>query len=215
LVKKLSKKQSLNLAQKIIYQEINALEKIIDELGDHFWDCARLIIDCQGLIWITAVGTSSTVGARFAHILTCCGVRSVFLPPGDGLHGHTGVIHSEDLLIAMSRGGESWEVNQMAIIGNRRGAKTIAFVNNIDSELAKTCQFILPIQSIKEYELMGFLATTSSIVFSAVCDALCAVVLESKGYTPDEFASIHPGGAVGRVLGSPDSFLPVEAKGPA
>jgi len=136
----------------------------------------------------------------------------MFLHPGDGLHGHAGVIQTNDLLIAMSRGGESWEVNQMAAIGNQRGAKTIAFVNNIDSDLAKTCQYILPIQSLQEYELMGYLATTSSIAFSAVCDALCAVVLESKGYSPSEFASIHPGGAVGRVLGSPNDYLHIEAK---
>jgi len=208
---KLNREQSLNLGKKTIFQEIETLEKITGDIGDDFYRCAQLIIDCQGLIWITAVGTSSAVGARFAHILTCCGVRSVFLSPGDGLHGHTGVIQTSDVLIAMSRGGESWEVNQMAAIGNQRGAKTIGFVHNIDSELAQTCQFILPIQSLQEYELMGFLATTSSVAFSAICDALCAVVLESKGYSPNEFASIHPGGAVGRVLGSPNDYLSNEA----
>jgi D-arabinose 5-phosphate isomerase GutQ len=191
---------AIELGRKTVSLEMQALASLIDGLDEAFWQCAHLISECTGLVWITAVGTSASVGTRFAHILTCCGIRSMFLSPSDGLHGHAGVIQAEDILIAMSRGGESQEVAQMVTIANERGAKTIAFVHNIDSTLAQACQYILPIQSRQEYELMGYLATTSSLVFSATCDALCAVVIQVKGYTPEEFAKIHPGGAVGKAL---------------
>jgi arabinose-5-phosphate isomerase len=124
----------------------------------------------------------------------------MFLPPSDGLHGHSGIIQPGDLLIAMSRGGESSDVIQMAQIAGERGATTLAFVHDTRSELARACQVVLPIQSPQEYELMGYLATTSTLAYSAICDALCAVVQKATGYTPEQFARTHPGGAVGRSL---------------
>jgi arabinose-5-phosphate isomerase len=195
----------IELAQQIMHQEAKAIEDLALGLGDSFYQCAQLLSECQGMIWITAVGTSASVATRFAHILTCCGARSMFISPSDGLHGHTGVIQTEDILIAMSRGGESKEVMEMTLIGKDRGAKTVAFVHNTESTLAKISQYILPITSQQEYELMGYLATTSTVAYSAICDALCAVVLEANGYTPEQFAKTHPGGAVGQALISPKS----------
>jgi arabinose-5-phosphate isomerase len=192
--------QAFDLARKTILQEVETLQALIYNLDESFWQVARLLTDCQGVIWVTAVGTSATVGARFAHILTCCGARSMFLPPSDGLHGHSGVILPGDLLIAMSRGGETGDVIQMAQIAGERGAVPIAFVHDTRSELARACRYILPIQSPQEYELMGYLATTSTLAYSAICDALCAVVQKATGYTPEQFARTHPGGAVGRSL---------------
>jgi arabinose-5-phosphate isomerase len=198
----MDQEKALDLAKQTLLQEINTIQALADNLDDTFWQVANLLSTCSGMIWITAVGTSAAVAARFAHLLTCCGIRSMFLSPSDGLHGHTGVIQPEDILIAMSRGGETIEVIQMAQIANDRSACTIAFVNNTDSSLTHTCRYILPIQSPHRYELMGYIATTSTVAYSAVCDALCAVVLDAKGYTPEEFAKTHPGGAVGQVLSS-------------
>lgn len=198
----MDREKALNLAKQTLLQEVDTLQALADSMDDTFWQIANLLSTCPGLIWVTAVGTSAAVAARFAHILTCCGARSMFLSPSDGLHGHTGVIQVGDILIAMSRGGETMEVIQMVQIANDRNADTIAFVNNEDSNLAHACQYILPIQSPHRYELMGYIATTSTVAYSAVCDALCAVVLDAKGYTRKEFAKTHPGGAVGQVLSS-------------
>jgi arabinose-5-phosphate isomerase len=88
----------------------------------------------------------------------------------------------------------------MVLIANQRGASTVAFVNNTDSTLARSCQYILPIPSPQEFELGGYLATTSTVAFSAMCDALCAVMIAEKGFDPKEFGTTHPGGAVGEVL---------------
>lgn len=197
---KIDRSQAIDIAQRTIQQEIEALQALKSLLGESFWQCARLLSDCQGVVWTTAVGTSATVAGRFAHILTCSGVRSMFLSTQDGLHGHTLVIQPGDVLVAMSRGGESQEVNQMVEIANRRQANTVAFIHNNVSTLASTCQHSLTIPSPQEFELAGYLATTSTIAFCAMCDALCAVVIAEKGFDKNEFGSTHPGGAVGGLL---------------
>jgi D-arabinose 5-phosphate isomerase GutQ len=200
----ITKSQALDLGRGVIRQEVLTLQKLEQELGDAFWQCARLLIDCPGLVWITAVGTSASVAMRFAHILTCCGARAMFLSPSDGLHGHTNIMQPGEVLVAMSRGGESHEVLQMVAIANQLGVKTIGFVHDLKSSLARSAQFLLPIQSPQEYELMGYLATTSTVAYSAVCDALCSLVAQAKGFSPEQFTKVHPGGAVGQVLTSSD-----------
>lgn len=196
----LDRSQAIAAGKQIIQQEVETLQALQGTLGESFWQVARLLCDCPGVVWTTAVGTSATVAERFAHILTCSGGRSMFLSTQDGLHGHTLVIQPGDVLVAMSRGGESREVNQMVTIANQRQASTVAFVHNTDSTLARTCQLILPIPSPQEFELGGYLATTSTVAFSAMCDALCAVVISKKGFDPKKFGTTHPGGAVGEVL---------------
>jgi len=196
----ITQSQAIEIGRAAIRQEVLALQNLEQGLGDAFWQCARLLIDCPGLVWITAVGTSAAVGMRFAHILTDCGARAMFLSPSDGLHGHTNVMQPGEVLVAMSRGGESQEVLQMVSIANQLGVKTVAFIHNIESSLARRAQFLLPIQSPREYELMGFMATTSTVAYSAVCDALCSVVAHAKGFTPEQLARVHPGGAVGKEL---------------
>ncbi|MGW8250856.1 MAG: SIS domain-containing protein [Anaerolineales bacterium] len=192
--------QAIATGKRTIQQEIEALQALQARLGDNFWQCARLLCDCPGMVWTTAVGTSATVAERFAHILTCSGGRSMFLSTQNGLHGHTLVIQPGDVLIAMSRGGESREVNQMVEIANSRQASTVAFVHDTTSTLARTCQYVLPIHSPQEFELAGYLATTSTVAFSAMCDALCSVIIIEKGFDENEFGSTHPGGAVGGHL---------------
>ncbi|MFZ5917383.1 MAG: SIS domain-containing protein [Chloroflexota bacterium] len=193
---------ALALARQTMQQEIEAIAALIEGLDEAFWTCAQLLSRCQGLIWVTGVGTSMAVGSRLAHILTDCGARSMFLTPADGLHGHAAVMARGDLLVALSRGGESSEVIQMAEMANQRGVITLAFVHNTASTLARTCRHVLPIRSEQAYELMHVVATTSTVAFSAMCDALAAVVLQVKGYTAEQLGRVHPGGAVGQVLGT-------------
>jgi D-arabinose 5-phosphate isomerase GutQ len=204
-MKDIDRSLGFELARRAMRQESEAILALAEGLDDTFLGCARLLSECAGLIWVTGVGTSAAVGSRFAHILTDCGARSMFLSPEQGLHGHTGVMMPDDVLVAMSRGGESAEVIQMVEIAGQRGVTSVAFVHNTDSTLARACTYVLPIRSESEYELMGYVATTSTVAFSAMCDALSAVVLEAKGYSPEQLGQTHPGGAVGHVLASPQA----------
>ena len=192
----------LDLARDVLRSEAEAVLALADRVGDALLECAGVLSDCPGVIWVTGVGTSAAVGRRFAHILTDCGVRSMFLSPEQGLHGHAGVMRSGEVLVALSRGGESDEVNQMVRTANDRGVVTMGFLHDTQSTLAQLCDLVLPIQSPQELELMGYVATTSTIAFSAICDAVAAVVLERTGYTLEDLGRTHPGGAVGRALKS-------------
>jgi len=191
---------ALSLARRIINQEVETLRELAEGLEGVFWKCAQRISECPGMVWTTGVGTSAAVAARFAHILNCCGRRSMFLHPSDSLHGHSGALRPGDLLIGMSRGGESSEVNQLVAIADQLNVSTMAFVHDTDSTLARSCQAVLPIRSRQEYELQEVLATTSTVAFCAMCDALAAVVWELRGHTLEEFRRTHPGGAVGKEL---------------
>jgi arabinose-5-phosphate isomerase len=196
----MKKLEALALAQETIRQEADAVAALAPAFGETFWTTCRLIAGSKGIVWVTGVGTSGIAGARFAHILTDCGVRSIFLSPDLGLHGHSGAMAASEVLVAISRGGESPEVNAMVAIANARSLVTIALVDDEASALARTCRHVLPIHSPKEYELGGYCATTSTVVCSAVCDAICAVVLKLNRYTLAEFSGTHPGGAVGRAV---------------
>jgi arabinose-5-phosphate isomerase len=104
------------------------------------------------------------------------------------------------VLVALSRGGESAEVNKLVELAKANGVTAVAFVHDTTSSLARVCDHVLPIRSEQDYELQRVIATTSTVVFSAVCDALAAVVWELTGYTLEAFARTHPGGAVGKLL---------------
>ena len=202
----MDKTEALRLARQSIAQDVDALQSISRDLGDEFWVAANLIASCPGLVWVTGVGTSATVGARFAHILTDCGSRSMFLSPDMGIHGHCGAMAPNEVLVAISRGGESLEVNTVVRIATQLGLATLAMVDNVKSTLGGLCQHILPVHTAIQFELGGYCATTSTVGTAAVCDAICAAVLQVKGYTPEEFRRTHPGGAVGlagRVADSP------------
>jgi D-arabinose 5-phosphate isomerase GutQ len=196
----MKKPEALALARETIGHAAQAVAALAPALDDDFWKVCQLIAGCRGIVWVTGVGTSAAIGARFAHILTDCGARSVFLSPDVGLHGHSGALAASEVLVAISRGGESAEVNAMVAIANQRRLTTIGLVDNEDSTMARACRQVLPFHSPAEYELGGYCATTSTVVCSAVCDAVCAVVLKLKGYTLAEFRGTHPGGAVGLAV---------------
>jgi D-arabinose 5-phosphate isomerase GutQ len=206
----LDERQMRQIAEITWRQEIQALEGLAAADHGPFLQVAGSLLACTGMVWVTAVGTSAAVAARFAHILTCSGARAMFLSPADGLHGHTAVFEAQDLLFALSRGGESDDVNAMVDIAHQRGLRVAALVHELDSTLAHLADWVLPVQSRQSYELKGVLATTSTLVFSAMCDALCAVMAEGKSFSPAAFQRLHPHGAVGKALKGPGADSPGE-----
>jgi arabinose-5-phosphate isomerase len=196
------KTKALELARDSVEAQIGALQALSAQFGESLPAAAHAIAACPGITWTTAVGTSSAVALRLAHILTDCGVRSMFLSPDLGLHGHSGAMASGEALVAISRGGLSEEVNLLVGIARARGLATIGLLHDDASPLAKLCDLVIAVRTPPELELGGHCATTSSLAASAVGDALCALVLQITGYTPSQLAQTHPGGAVGKALAS-------------
>ena len=191
------------LARAILRKEQGA----IDSLGQQVdWQTLEkaydLILRCEGMIWITGAGTSSSIARRLAHILTCSGLPACFLDPGQSTHGYSGILRASDVLIAFSRGGETDEVNHLFSVGRSRGTRSIAILEAGQSTLANLSDIIIDCPVAPEHDAEGFIPLSSTLIQAAIGDMLCAGVLKARGFSETEFARLHPGGAVGKQLES-------------
>jgi len=190
----------LNLARSVIQREIDGIATLMDQMDDSFVEVVEKMLDCEGHVLVTGAGTSNPVAARLAHLLSCCGTPALFIHPGDSQHGLAGAVTGKDILIAISKGGETTEINHLAQVAKARGATVIAMTEKPESTLGKMSHAILPVKAPPEGDPHGMIATGSSLVNSAMGDALCVVLLQLRGYSLEKFGETHPGGAVGRKL---------------
>ena len=190
----------LRLALTVIQQESEGVAALRNQLDQNFIDAAERVLNCPGHVLVTGSGTSHPVAARLAHLLSCCGTPALFIHPGDSQHGLSGAVTEKDVLICISKGGETIEVNYLAKISKARGAVLIGFTESSNSTLGKLCDVVVKVQSPVEIDPYGMIATGSSLVASALGDALCVVLLHLRGYTKEKFGETHPGGAVGLKL---------------
>jgi arabinose-5-phosphate isomerase len=198
--------QIIGLAREVIAREAEAVAAAAEQLDSRLANVARLLADCQGHILVTGAGTSAAVARRFAHLLSCCGAPALPLDASDGLHGGSGAITARDAVYVISKGGRSAEINQLVEIAKGRGARVIAQTETLQSPLAALCDGVLLVRAPSEADLLGGLvALGSSLMNCAVCDALCAIVLQLKGYSRDDFARTHPAGEVGQKLAAMDA----------
>ena len=188
----MDEQQILETAAQVIEIESQAVASLVQ--------AARVMLECQGHVIVAGAGTSHAVALRFAHLLSCCGTPALFLHPGDSQHGASGAIRPEDVLVALSKGGETVEVNFLAKTAKERGATVIGLTEKPASTLARLSDITLEIRAPEGVDPYGMIATGSSLFNAAFCDALCVVLLKLRGYSRDQFGQTHPGGAVGLKL---------------
>ena len=193
----MSQADVISIASQVIRQESAAVITLLDQLDDSLVHAAETLLACQGHVLVAGSGTSHPVGARLAHLLSCCGTPALFIHPGDSQHGLSGAVTAKDVLIAISKGGETLEVNYLARIARQRGATLIALTEKPESTLGQLSDIVLKVVAPPDVDPYGMIATGSSLVNSAYCDALCVVMLNLRGYSKEQFAQTHPGGAVG------------------
>lgn len=158
------------------------------------------ILTRKGAVFVAGVGTSGAAASKIAHSLACVDIPAIALSPADALHGGAGSIRPGDLLILISKGGASREINDLAPIARHRGAMTVAVTEAPTTPLAALCDLTLVVSVTAESDTSGFLATASTIAVIAVFDAVCTVIESERGFSIGEFRTIHPGGAVGAKL---------------
>jgi arabinose-5-phosphate isomerase len=190
----------LQLASEVIERESRAVAGVATQLDKSFVQAAALLLGCQGHVLVAGSGTSHSVGARLAHLLSCCGTPALFIHPGDTQHGLSGAVTPQDVLIIISKGGETAEANHLGQVAKARGAQVIALTEKPKSSLGMLADLVLCVQTPPEADPYGMIATGSSLVNSALGDALCVVMLHLKGYTAEQFGQTHPGGAVGHKI---------------
>ena len=194
------KEELLAIAKETIELESKAVASLGEQLGQSFIQAALAMLNCKGHVIVAGSGTSHAVALRFAHLLSCCGTPAVFLHPGDSQHGAAGAVRAEDVLIALSKGGETIEVNFLAGVAKERGCLVIGITEKPASTLGMLCDIVLEIKAPEGVDPYGMIATGSSLFNAAYCDALCVVLLKMRGYSLDQFGQTHPGGAVGQKL---------------
>jgi arabinose-5-phosphate isomerase len=196
----MNEKQILELATGVIDSESRAVASLVEQLKPTLIQAARAMLDCKGHVIVAGSGTSHAVALRFAHLLSCCGTPALFLHPGDSLHGAAGAVRAEDVLVALSKGGETAEVNFLVKVAKERGALVIGIMEKPASTLGMLSDITLEIKAPEDVDPYGMIATGSSLFNSAFCDALCIVLLNMRGYSLEQFGQTHPGGAVGQKL---------------
>jgi D-arabinose 5-phosphate isomerase GutQ len=192
------------LGRSVIRDELRALESVEADLGDGFLAAVELLRGSSGSVLVTGMGTSGATGRRIAHMLACGGTAAHFVHPADALHGGLGAVRPGDAVIALSRGGDSDEVNQFCRLAQARGASIIAMTREMDSPLAQLSDCILPVRTSPDSDPGGLMAGGSSIAAGAIGDALAVVLMRLRSYTYEDFEHSHPGGSVGKRAAAPE-----------
>ncbi|NDJ78176.1 MAG: SIS domain-containing protein [Chloroflexi bacterium] len=196
----MSPDEILQAARHVLEIESASVAALVEQLDEHFVTVAQTLLACSGHVLVAGSGTSNAVAARLAHLLSCCGTPALFIHPGDSQHGLAGAVTANDVVIAISKGGETTEVNYLARIAKQRGATLVALTEKPASTLGQLSDHVLRIQAAPDVDPYGMIATGSSLTVSAMGDALCVVLLHLRGYSQEQFGQTHPGGAVGIML---------------
>ncbi len=190
----------LQKAKRVFDTEVQALQRLRDNLDQSFVKAIELILNCQGKVITTGVGKSGHIARKVASTLSSTGTPAHFLHPAEALHGDLGVIDSGDVVLAFSNSGESPEVNSLIPYIKLLGVPLIAITNNPNSTLAKHSDVHIFLSVEKEACPLQLAPTSSSTASLVLGDALAMVLLELKGFTEKDFALRHPAGSLGRRL---------------
>jgi arabinose-5-phosphate isomerase len=188
------------IALTTIQLEAGAIAGLAQYINDDFEKAVRAIADCKGRIVISGMGKSAIIAQKIAATLNSTGTPSVFMHAGDAIHGDLGMVLQHDVVIILSKSGESPEIKVLVPLIRNFGNTLIAIVGNIDSYLAKQVDIILN-TTVAQEACPNNLAPTSSTTAQLVMgDALAICLMEMKGFQSDDFAKFHPGGTLGKKL---------------
>ena len=188
------------IAVSTIVKESEAISTLTNSINDSFVKCVELIYHSKGRVIVTGIGKSAIIGSKMVATFNSTGTPSVFMHAADAIHGDLGTIQKEDIVICLSKSGETPEIKVLVPLLKLHGSSLIAIVGNRDSYLATHADYIID-ASVKEEACPNNLAPTSSTTAQLVLgDALAVCLLECRGFTKNDFAKFHPGGVLGKEL---------------
>ena len=190
----------LSLARKVLQTEAAAVLALADRLDERFARAVTLVRECRGRVILTGMGKSGIVCRKIAATFSSTGTSAFFLHPAEALHGDLGVIRADDVVIALSYSGESEELVGILETLKRLGTKLIALTGEARSTLAQAADVSLDCRVSEEACPMNLVPTASTTAMLALGDALAMTVLVERGFQPDDFANLHPGGKLGKRL---------------
>lgn len=194
------KDKSLKLAKKSLEIESKAVSDILEYMDEASFGRAVDVLSTCPKIITCASGSSGIAAKKFAHSLCCVERNAQFLNPAEALHGGLGCIKENDAVVIVSRGGKTAELLPVIDVCSKKNAVLIGVTENLNSPLAEKSQIIIRLKVEKESDKFNIMATSSFIATVAIFDALLVAIMEETNYRLEQFALIHPGGAVGRML---------------
>jgi arabinose-5-phosphate isomerase len=190
----------LSLARKVLQTEAAAVLALVDRLDDRFAQAVLLLRACRGRVIVTGMGKSGIICRKIAATLASTGTPAFFLHPAEAVHGDLGVIQADDVVIALSYSGETEELTRVLETLKRIGAPLVAITGDVTSTLGKAADVALDCRVSEEACPMNLVPTASTTAALAMGDALAMAVLVEKGFRPEDFANLHPGGKLGKKL---------------
>ncbi len=188
------------LARKVLQTEAAAVLALVDRLDERFDQAIDLLRHCRGRVILTGMGKSGIICQKIAATLSSTGTPAFFLHPAEAMHGDLGVIQGDDVVVALSYSGETDEILSLLETIRRLGAKLIAITGVARSTLAQAADVALDCGVAEEACPMNLVPTASTTAALAMGDALAMTLLVEKGFRQEDFASLHPGGKLGKRL---------------
>jgi len=195
-----------NRARRVLDIEVRALAALRDRLDASFTRALDLLLACRGKIVVTGIGKAGVVGRKIAATLASTGSSAVFLHAAEGSHGDAGTLARGDVVLAISYSGET-EVLQLLPVIRRFEVPLIAMTGSATSSLARAADVMLDVSVTDEGCPLGLAPMASTTTMIALGDALAASLVEERGFTAEDFALLHPGGALGRKLVRVDDLM--------
>lgn len=194
------RKNIKTIAQNVLINEANAINKLVDFIDDDFEACVNQILQAKGRVVVTGIGKSAIIAQKIVATLNSTGTPALFLHAADAIHGDLGMVQADDIVICLSKSGNTPEIKVLVPLLKRRGYKLAGLVSNTDSYLAKQADFVLNATIDQEACPNNLAPTTSTTAHLALGDALAVCLLEAREFTSADFAKYHPGGALGKQL---------------
>ena len=190
----------LKIASKTIETEAKSINNLLDYLNDDFVFAIKLLYNCKGRVIISGIGKSAIISQKIVATLNSTGTPAIFLHAADAIHGDLGIVQPDDVVICISKSGDTPEIKLLVSLIKNLGNKIIAIVSNQNSFLAQQADF--KIYAFVENEACpnNIVPTTSTTVQLVLGDAIAVCLLELKGFSLSDFAKFHPGGAIGKKL---------------
>jgi len=195
-----NKEKIIKSGKAAIRAESEAISGLVDYIDDNFALVVKKIIETKGRIIFTGIGKSANIGMKIVASLNSTGTPAIFMHAADAIHGDLGIVQKDDIVICISKSGNTPEIKVLIPLIKSSGNLLVAIVSDLDSYLAKFADIVIRATVTNEACPNNLVPTSSTTAQLVIGDALMVAVLEAKGFTKDDFAKLHPGGSIGKKL---------------
>ena len=196
----MNQNQDIIVAKETINREVSALRIMEDLLDNTLSQALDLMQNCKGRVIITGMGKSGHIARKIAATLASTGTPSFFIHPGEASHGDLGMLTQDDVVLAISNGGESKELSDILLYCKRYAIKLIAMTKNPQSTLGQSADLVLKLPNVGEACPLGLAPTSSTTATLVLGDVLAIALMERRGFSKTDYKQRHPGGKLGAIL---------------